>query len=318
MKVSPSRSSPPKAAKPRRQTAREKRHHQNAVLKVTNFTLGITIAFLAAAGFIATDVASKGAGSTHAAPFWTLPQSSPPFRLWASALCVVTSSAIVYLDLFKMPKAREPPKQPKLEDVKWFIVGSTFGHGAYYTGQTLFLQCSYGILSFVSELSLTGSVPGLPPARELQLVCYYTSLFMAVDALALGLLWYLLNWREEGWQRQRRAIEARGERFTELTVFIHTAPFAVGMLDLLVVKDRASVLAATPTLRTLSMVCTAYAILYVCLILWVKRRVSFYPYPFLDKIEKIGMKAWVGFVVGIVFLLSVLLAFVRGLVFFVL
>jgi hypothetical protein len=241
-----------------------------------------------------------------------------------SGICAIASSAIVYADLMMMPSAKEPPKSGPVEmqDIKWFIIGGSFGQAAYYTGQTLLLQCAYCVMSFMSELSLLGAVSGLPRAHELTLVCYYFSFFVAVDAIALALLWYILNWREEGWQKVRRAIEARGHRFTELTIAIHVLPVGIGLLDLFVAKDREGILSATPTLVRLGVVCFVYATSYVLLTFWNKRRIGlqyrarkngFFPYPFMTKIDKKGPKAWLAFIcviTGLLWLLMLVVALI--------
>mmetsp|Transcript_6260 Transcript_6260/g.9692 ORF Transcript_6260/g.9692 Transcript_6260/m.9692 type:complete len:169 (-) Transcript_6260:119-625(-) len=124
------------------------------------------------------------------------------------------------------------------------------------------------------------------PCPGLLTASYTMAVFAATIGIMLTLLFLKFNYFEKKWQEEVAAAwELRGFPFSRLTLISHCLSLPVGVLDVVLVRDRRFLTLCNPTLAVnlvfaLMFAGSWYAFIHV---LWRATDYKCWPYPFLHE-----------------------------------
>ena len=96
-----------------------------------------------------------------------------------------------------------------------------------------------------------------------------------------------LNWFEETWRREvLEATNARGVRFTEITLVSHLPPLPVAILDCFLAKRPGVFPLDMRNVMNVALFASCYCGFYVVLTLMNYKLVGRYPYPFMRALKR--------------------------------
>ena len=159
-------------------------------------------------------MASRSSPNRRGVPFSS-------YRCVASAFLLLCGGSSLFTDTWRNP----PPEKGSDSHA----CASTLGPYAFFTKQALTIQTSHLIVSCLAEFRVASG--------KLLALTHFFAPFAAVVAVSLTLLYLKLNWFEATWRREvLEATNARGVRFTEITLVSHLPPLPVAILDCFLAK----------------------------------------------------------------------------------
>ena len=225
-----------------------------------------------------------------------LPQASV-YRTAVAAFAFAVMLSCFLLEVFWMPMPRDPdsPGATSKDVTKWAIMRSPFGLLCFLTCQIIvFTTCSH-FLWMLGEASL---FTGTPLAGCLTLV-YGMEHFVASLCALLTVLFLRLCWYEPRWRSEVLAVCLRtySPHFGTVQLYVHVTELPLGLLSLLVAKDRAFLLATQPSMSALKLAFIAYGVAYQALLIGMYHAAGVAVYPFLVRIQGVRPwpAGWVGF-----------------------
>ena len=228
------------------------------------------------------------ASRSFSQPSVDVPFSS--YRCVASAFLLLCGGSSLFTDTWRNP----PPEKGSDSHA----CASTLGPYAFFTKQALTIQTSHLIVSCLAEFRVASG--------KLLALTHFFAPFAAVVAVSLTLLYLKLNWFEETWRREvLEATNARGVRFTEITLVSHLPPLPVAILDCFLAKRPGVFPLEWRNVMNVALFASCYCGFYVVLTLMNYKLVGRYPYPFMRALKRPWH--WLAFLVGLLVLANLVI-----------
>mmetsp|Transcript_10241 Transcript_10241/g.30984 ORF Transcript_10241/g.30984 Transcript_10241/m.30984 type:complete len:369 (+) Transcript_10241:1595-2701(+) len=229
------------------------------------------------------------AARTFAAP--AAPVAFSLFRAIATNALFTASGYALITDTYRNP--------PPAKGSDSHYCSTYLGPYAFFTKQSLTIQCAHLALSTAAEVALapqfaefaavlpfglgdaiTATAPGLLT------LAHAFAPFAAVIGIALTLLYLKLNWFEPTWRREvLDATNAKGIAFTEISLTAHCPALPIAVLDVLCVKRPYVYPLTHASCKSVTHFGASYCVFYCLLTLANYAVVERYPYPFMRALK---------------------------------